>query len=92
AGSPPAAGSFAYARRRFLTSPLRHPARSGLFSHPVRRLLPHRGDDKPAFKTNAHRINDFHFFCILGEESQSVFWILFFALMLANIAHDMVVC
>ncbi len=28
----------------FLTSPLRHPARSGLFSHPVRRLLPHRGD------------------------------------------------
>ena len=32
------------ARRRFLTSPLRHPARSGLFSHPVRRLLPHRGD------------------------------------------------
>ncbi len=28
----------------------------------------------------------------MALESQSVFWILFFALMLANIAHDMVVC
>lgn len=28
----------------------------------------------------------------MALESQSYFWILFFALMLANIAHDMVVC
>ena len=35
-------------------------------------------------------LSGFPFFMAL--ESQSVFWILFFALMLANIAHDMVVC
>ncbi len=35
-------------------------------------------------------MSGFPFFMAL--ESQSVFWILFFALMLANIAHDMVVC
>lgn len=35
-------------------------------------------------------LSAFPFFMAL--ESQSYFWILFFALMLANIAHDMVVC
>ena len=35
-------------------------------------------------------LSGFPFFMAL--ESQSYFWILFFALMLANIAHDMVVC
>ncbi len=35
-------------------------------------------------------LSGFPFF--MAMESQSVFWILFFALMLANIAHDMVVC
>lgn len=35
-------------------------------------------------------MSGFPFF--MAMESQSVFWILFFALMLANIAHDMVVC
>ncbi|HCJ2243901.1 TPA: shikimate transporter [Klebsiella pneumoniae] len=35
-------------------------------------------------------LSGFPFFMAL--ESQSVFWILFFAQMLANIAHDMVVC
>ena len=28
----------------------------------------------------------------MALEAQSVFWIVFFAIMLANIAHDMVVC
>ncbi len=44
--------------------------------------LYHRGADR--------HFERFPFFMAL--ESQSVFWILFFALMLANIAHDMVVC
>ncbi len=47
-----------------------------------RRILYHRGADR--------HFERFPFFMAL--ESQSVFWILFFALMLANIAHDMVVC
>lgn len=66
--------------------------RTELSDHPLLCWLADRFGRRRVYITGAlvGTLSAFPFFMAL--EAQSIFWIVFFAIMLANIAHDMVVC